>query len=101
MDQSTRPHRPGIATGTANLERETACLLAVIGVLRDGRKELLALVPGYRTLTESRDAVPRGLKARGLEAPRLVVADGAAGVWAAAPSAWPRRGAGAAGTMPS
>jgi len=56
----------------AGLEQETACLLVVIGVMRDGRKELLALAPGYRESTESWSAVLRELKARGLEAPQAL-----------------------------
>ena len=32
----------------AGLEREKAALLVVIGAMRDGRKEVLAVVPGYR-----------------------------------------------------
>jgi len=48
----------------AGLERERACLLVVIGVLRNGRKELLALASGYRESTESWSAVLRDLKER-------------------------------------
>ncbi len=73
----------------AGLEKEKACLLVLIGVLRDGRKELLALASGYRESTESWSAVLRDLKARGLDAPKLLVADGAAAVWAAAAAVWP------------
>jgi len=71
----------------AGLERERACLLVVIGVLRDGRKELLALASGYRESTESWSAVLRDLRERGVEA--LAVADGALAFWAAAAAIWP------------
>jgi hypothetical protein len=37
----------------AGLEREKAALLVVIGAMRDGRKEVLAVVPGYRESKES------------------------------------------------
>jgi transposase-like protein len=73
----------------AGLEKERACLLVVIGAFRDGHKELLALVSGYRESTESWLAVLRDLKARGLGAPVLAVADGAMAFWAAAAQVWP------------
>ena len=56
----------------AGFERDKAALLVVIGALRDGTKELLAVTSGYRESTESWSAVFRDLKARGIEAPRLV-----------------------------
>lgn len=73
----------------AGLEKERACLLVIIGAFRDGHKELLALVSGYRESTESWLAVLRDLKARGLTAPVLAVADGAMAFWAAAAMVWP------------
>jgi transposase-like protein len=73
----------------AGLEREKAALLVVIGAMRDGRKEVLAVVPGHRESKESWAEVLRDLKSRGVEAPRLFVADGNAGVWAAAAEIWP------------
>ncbi len=73
----------------AGLEKEKACLLVVIGAFRDGHKELLALASGYRESTESWSGVLRDLRARGLEAPKLAVADGALAFWAAAAAIWP------------
>jgi transposase-like protein len=73
----------------AGLEREKAALLVVIGALANGRKVVLAVTPGYRESTESWRTVFSDLKRRGLEAPKLLVADGAAGVWAAAGEIWP------------
>lgn len=73
----------------AGLEKEKACLLVVIGAFRDGHKELLALVSGYRESTESWLAVLRELKARGLGAPVCATADGAMAFWAAAAMVWP------------
>jgi putative transposase len=35
------------------LEQEKLCLLVMIGVRADGRKELVALTDGYRESTES------------------------------------------------
>jgi len=73
----------------AGLEKDKAVLLVVIGALRDGTKEVLAVVPGFRESTESWLAVFRDLKARGIEAPRLVIADGNAAIWAAVRQVWP------------
>ena len=58
-------------------EKDKAALLVVIGVLSDGRKEVLALHAGHRESTASWLKVLRGLRDRGLSAPRLVMADGA------------------------
>ena len=50
------------------LEEDKLCLLVLIGVRADGRKELIALTDGYREATESwadllRDATPRHARA--------------------------------------
>lgn len=66
-----------------------AALLVIIGALRDGRKEVLAVVPGYRESTDSWRAVLRDLRDRGLQVPKLLVADGVAGIWAAVAEVWP------------
>ncbi|MCJ7627507.1 MAG: IS256 family transposase, partial [Longimicrobiales bacterium] len=73
----------------AGLEREKAALLVVIGAMSDGTKEVLALTSGYRESTDSWAAVFRDLVGRGLGEPRLLVADGNAGIWAAAAQVWP------------
>jgi transposase-like protein len=73
----------------AGLEREKAALLVVIGALRDGRKEVLAVAPGYRESKESWLEVFRDLDQRGLRPPKLVVLDGCAGAWAAISEVWP------------
>ena len=73
----------------AGLEREKAALLVVIGAMADGTKEVLAVTPGYRESTESWKTLFAALKARGLDVPKLMVADGAAGAWAAAGDVWP------------
>lgn len=73
----------------AGLEREKAALLVVIGARADGMKEVLAVAPGYRESTESWKTLFADLKRRGLEPPKLMVADGAAGAWAAAGEVWP------------
>ncbi len=67
----------------AGLEKEKAALLVVIGAFSDGTKRVLAVESGWRESTESWLDVLRSLVRRGLDAPRLVVADGALGLWAA------------------
>ena len=64
-------------------EDDRLCLLVVIGVREDGTKELLAVEDGYRESTDSWSAVLRDLRRRGLNEPKLVVGDGALGIWAA------------------
>ena len=59
----------------AGLERDKAALLVVLGAMRDGTKEVLALRSGYRESVESCSEVLRDLKARGIEAPRLQLPD--------------------------
>ncbi|MGH7405691.1 MAG: IS256 family transposase, partial [Candidatus Methylomirabilales bacterium] len=73
----------------AGLEQEKAAVLVVLAALSDGRKELVALVPGHRESTESWSAVLRDLKARGLVAPKLVIGDGHLGIWAGLRNVYP------------
>lgn len=61
----------------------------MIGALRDGGKEVLAITSGYRESKESWVSVFRDLKARGIGAPRLLVADGNPAIWAAVRQVWP------------
>ena len=76
----------------AGLERDKAALLVVLGAMRDGTKEVLALRSGYRESVESCSEVLRDLKARGIEAPRLLRADGNAAIWGAVRQVWPEAG---------
>ena len=57
-----------------------------------GRREVLALRSGYRESVESWSEVLRDLKARGIEAPRLLMADGNAAIWGAVRQVWPEAG---------
>jgi putative transposase len=63
------------------LEQEKLCLLVMIGVRADGRKELVALADGYRESTESWADLLRSCRRRGMTAPVLAVGDGALGFW--------------------
>ena len=76
----------------AGLERDKAALLVVMGAMRDGTKEVLAIAPGYRESTESWSEVLRDLKARGIGSPRLLMADGNAAIWGAVREVWPAAG---------
>ena len=73
----------------AGLEKDKAAMLVLIAALRDGRKVVLAVESGYRESTESWAALLRDLKARGLRAPRLVIADGHLGIWVAVATVFP------------
>jgi putative transposase len=76
----------------AGLEKEKAALLVVVAVLADGRKVVLAVQSGYRESIESWAALLRDLKRRGLNGPRLVIADGHLGLWGALAHVYPEAG---------
>ncbi len=59
------------------LEEHKLCLLVMIGVRADGRKELVALTDGYRESTESWADLLRDCARRGMHAPVLAIGDGA------------------------
>ena len=69
-------------------DRRLACLV-IVGVLPDGRKEVIALEDGYRESTASWASVLRDLKRRGLSAPLLAIGDGNLGFWAALREVYP------------
>ena len=71
------------------LEQEKLCLLVMIGVRADGRKELVALTDGYRESTESWADLLRDARRRGMTAPVLAVGDGALGFWKALREVFP------------
>lgn len=61
-----------------------------MAALSDGRKVVLAVESGYRESKESWVEIMRGLKSRGLTAPRLLIADGSLGIWSALPEVFPQ-----------
>ena len=71
------------------LEADKVCLLVVIGVRADGRKELVALADGFRESAESWADLLRDAKRRGMAAPVLAVGDGALGFWKAVRGVFP------------
>ena len=71
------------------LEEHKLCLLVMIGVRADGRKELVALADGYRESTESWADLLRDCRRRGMVAPVLAAGDGALGFWGALREVFP------------
>ena len=71
------------------LEADKVCLLVLIGVRSDGRKELVALADGFRESAESWADLLRDAKRRGMAAPVLAVGDGALGFWKAVRDVFP------------
>jgi transposase-like protein len=66
------------------------CLLVMIGVRADGRKELVALADGYRESAESWADLLRDCARRGMRAPVLAIGDGALGFWSAVREVFPQ-----------
>lgn len=73
----------------AGLEAGKAALLVVIVATSDGRKHIVTVDSGERESIESWTRVLRELKARGLKAPRLWIADGHLGIWGALAAIYP------------
>jgi transposase-like protein len=71
------------------LDEAKLCLLVMVGVRADGRKELIALAEGYRESTGSWADLLRDCKRRGMHAPVLAVGDGALGFWTALREVFP------------
>lgn len=70
---------------------ERVCILCMLGCTYDGRKELLALRQGWRESTITWTEMIADLIARGLsDAPEMVIADGALGIWQAVDAKWPQ-----------
>ena len=65
------------------------CVLVMVGVRADGRKELVGISDGYRESTESWAELLRDCRRRGMAAPVLAVGDGALGFWAAIRDVFP------------
>ena len=73
----------------SRLDGEKTCLLVMIGVGIDGKKELIAMERGIRESTQSWREVLLDLKFRGLtKAPKLAVCDGALGFQNAVDEIW-------------
>ncbi|MDD9951996.1 MAG: IS256 family transposase [Zetaproteobacteria bacterium] len=71
-------------------ENDRMCFLVILGATADGKKELVAVVPGYRESKMSWQEVLISLRDRGLKkGPQLAVGDGALGFWAAMEEVYP------------
>lgn len=81
----------GIHTGLrAEESSDGQCLLVIIGVTPDGRKERVAIGDGLRESKASWKELLLDLRERGLQhAPLLAVGDGAMGFWAALEEVFP------------
>jgi transposase-like protein len=71
------------------LDQQKLCLLVMIGVRTDGRKELAAISDGYRESTESWADLLRDCRRHGMTAPVLAIGDGALGFWKAIREVFP------------
>ncbi len=72
-------------------DSDKVCMLVIMGTTKDGRKELVGLQGGYRESKTSWRDLLQSLKKRGLkENPKLAVADGALGFWAALAEEYPK-----------
>lgn len=66
------------------------CILVLMGATAAGKKELIGIADGYRESKQSWSELLKGLQSRGLViSPKLAVADGALGFWAACRKLWP------------
>lgn len=79
----------GIYSGLRG-EDAKLCALVIIGVNDRGEKRFLAIEDGVRESTQSWREVLLGLKARGMNAPKLAAGDGAMGFWAALDEVYPK-----------
>jgi putative transposase len=80
------------------LEGHRLCLLVMIGVRADGRKELIALADGYRESTESWADLLRDCGRRGMRTPVLAAGDRALGSGTRCARSSPRPKSSAAGS---
>lgn len=65
------------------------CVLVVIGARENGKKELVAVVGGYRESADSWRTLLRDLYHRGMPSPKLCIGDGALGFWKAITDIYP------------
>jgi transposase-like protein len=72
------------------LEEDRQCILVLMGATPDGKKELIAVVDGYRESAQSWKELLLDVKARGLVVdPKLATGDGALGFWKALEEVYP------------
>jgi len=72
------------------LEEDRQCILVLMGATADGKKELIAVVDGFRESEQSWKGLLLDVKARGLTIdPKLAIGDGALGFWKALKQVYP------------
>jgi putative transposase len=73
------------------LEEDRQCILVLMGATADGKKELIAVVDGFRESEQSWKGLLLDVKARGLLIdPKLAIGDGALGFWKALKQVYPK-----------
>jgi transposase-like protein len=73
------------------LEEDRQCILVLMGATADGKKELIAVVDGFRESEQSWKGLLLDVKARGLAIdPKLAIGDGALGFWKALKQVYPK-----------
>ena len=73
------------------LEEDRQCILVLMGATADGKKELIAVVDGFRESEQSWKGLLLDVKARGLKIdPKLAIGDGALGFWKAIKQVYPK-----------
>ena len=72
------------------LEEDRQCILVLMGATKDGKKELIAVVDGFRESEQSWKGLLLDVKSRGLVIePKLAIGDGALGFWKALKQIYP------------
>jgi transposase-like protein len=72
------------------LEEDRQCILVLMGATAEGKKELIAVVDGYRESEQSWHQLLLDCRQRGLVvAPKLAIGDGALGFWKAVRQVYP------------
>jgi transposase-like protein len=73
------------------LEEDRQCILVLMGATAEGKKELIAVVDGFRESEQSWKGLLLDVKARGLVIdPKLAIGDGALGFWKALRKVYPK-----------
>jgi putative transposase len=73
------------------LEEDRQCILVLMGATVDGKKELIAVVDGFRESEQSWKGLLLDVKAHGLVIdPKLAIGDGALGFWKALKQVYPK-----------
>jgi len=88
QDQWVYVWADGVYSGL-RAEAAKLCALVIIGVNERGEKRFLAIEDGVRESTQSWREVLLNLKARGMNAPKLGIGDGAMGFWSALEEVYP------------